>query len=103
MQRANGPELVVTEMERRLAKKDPKSLEESEKAELLKRIDSLEERLADAENRSNLDEGLPSKPREKGKGATLTEGEQKLVDMMREKNAPQDKIDSALKKYRDQK
>ena len=102
IQRANGPELVVAEMERRLANKDSKSAKDLDNEALLKRIDALEEKLADAEARANLDEGISSVRHEEGKEIKLTEGEQNLVDTMTSKGASQKMIDSALEKYRKQ-
>jgi hypothetical protein len=103
LQKPNAPELVVAEMEKRLAGKDSKSVSDSRVEALEKKLADLEEKLADAEARAGLDEGISSTPKGESKKTILTDGEKNLIEIMQSKGASQEKIDSALKKYRESK
>lgn len=98
----NGPELVIAEMEKRLAKKpdnqspDPK---DKEIEDLRKRVEDLE---AEKQAKETTDVGINSNiPKQKKNEAGLTEAEQNLVDTLKSMKTPQANIDSALKKFRE--
>jgi len=97
-----GPELVIKELDKRLANKDEKTTSESDK-----RIETLEKQIEElqAEKRNNdKDEGINSTvKKDRGSNEKLTESEELLVKTMKDSKVPQANIDSALRKFRKEK
>jgi hypothetical protein len=97
----NAPELLATEIEKRLGKSSSSGTDEKEKEidELKKTVEALTVKIAAIENPP--DEGITSTvARERAKKERITEGEKILIQTMRDAKAPQSAIDSAVKKYR---
>ena len=97
--RANGPELVMAEMEKRLASSSGKEDDESksEVAELNKKLEDLS---AELDKIKNQDEGINSTTTRTRASGEMTDPEKELVSTMKSTGASQVMIDSALKKFR---
>jgi len=94
----NAPEVIMAEMEKRLSKDSSGKSKEVE--ELTKKVEELTAELAKLKD---TDYGVNSTlQRKKEEEEKLTEMEQNLVKTMEDLNLPQTKIDSALKKFREQ-
>jgi hypothetical protein len=100
----NGPELVATEMERRIANKSSttQTQDQKEMADLRKMIEDQQKIIDELQNPSDI--GVNStliKIRENKQ--QISEQEKVLIDTLKSLNTPQDRIDSALKKFREKK
>lgn len=97
----NGPELVMAEMEKRLAAKSSNAQSDNSKEveELRKKNEELEARLQALEG---SDEGINSTiTRRKENNEKLTEMENSLVETMRSLGTPEEAVQRALKKFRE--
>lgn len=96
--RENGPELVMAEMEKRLADSE-KQPDKTEVEELREKIENLSAELAKI---TSSDIGVNSTLQiNRSKRDQITQGEQSIIDIMRENKFPQKAIDEAVKKYRE--
>ncbi len=98
----DAPELLINEMEKQLGKQASSGDDEKDKEnkELKETVDALTARLEALENPA--DEGITSTvARDRARKIQMSEQEKILVQTMRDLKAPQDKIDAALKKFRD--
>lgn len=98
----NAPELLAAEMEKRLEKSSVSGEGEKDKEidELKKTVETLTAKIDAIENPP--DEGITSTiAREKARKVQATEGEKILIQTMKDAKAPQDKIDAAVRKYRE--
>lgn len=100
----NGPELVAAEMEKRVAAKSSstKTAEQERIEALEKKIEEQNARIAELE--SPPDTGINSTTqRNREAKEKLSEQENALVETLKSLNTPEDKIQSALKKFRERK
>ena len=102
----DGPEKSMAEVERRLKAAPVTSETDKKIADLTEKVESANAKIEELEaekGSSNSDEGLNSTVRtRKVTESKLTVSEQSLEDTMRDAGAPEDRIKSALKKFRDQ-
>ena len=100
----NGPELVATEMEKRIAGKSSiiQTSEQKELAELRKMVEEQQTVIDELKNPQDI--GINSTLlRIREAKAQISEQEKVLIDTLKSLNTPQDRIDSALKKFREKK
>jgi hypothetical protein len=98
----NAPELLIAEMEKQLGKQSDSGEGEKDKEidDLKKTVENLTAKIDAIENPADV--GIVSTvAREKARNNKLSEQEKILVQTMKDLKAPQDKIDAALKKFRE--
>lgn len=96
----NGPELVMAEMEKRLGAKETSSEEKNKIDELTSQIEELSAEIARLKGE---DVGINSTVPKKISSNVHSDEEKKIISLMKELKAPQDKIDAAVNTYRKRK